>query len=450
MFKRLVSLVMVSLMLLTLFVGCGKETDDTVKEANGDTTTAASTEKATEAAKDTEAVKAEPVSITYFNFSAGADNAEVLNGMIADFEAENPDVKVVNEAVGYGEYFTQLATKIAANDAPDCFELNMENFLAYSLRGAVKELNPLFESTGIDQTVYSEGVLSACSIEDTLYAVPLSFSTVLLIYNKDLFDQAGVAYPTNEWRWADELAAAEKIRALGDDIYGINQDIQFWEFYKTVQKNGGNLMSEDGKSFTINSPANIEALQHMQDRIWESNVQPTEEQRADRGAQDLFIEGKMGMYYGGVWAFTDLVTRAGNVNWDVEVEPGNVAKASHFFANVGCISTTTDKDEAAFRFLNYIASNAKAVERRVSAQWELPTINDPAMLAAYLEITPPTNKAAVFESLDYAVKPPALEQFAELVEIMTPKLDSVRDNLMTPKEALDAAQEEAQASITIN
>lgn len=444
MFKKLISLLLVSAMLLTMFVGCSKQTDSTTD----------STVKETEAAKDVvkEDVKvsAEPVNITYYNFSAGADNAEVLNGMIADFEADNPDIKVTNEAVGYGEYFTQLATKIAADDAPDCFELNMENFLAYSLRGAVKELNPLFEKTGVDQTVYSEGVLSACSLEDKLFAVPLSFSTVLLIYNKDLFDKAGVAYPTSDWTWKEELAAAEKIRALDEDTFGINQDIQFWEFYKTVQKNSGNLMSEDGKTFTINSPENIEALTYMRDRIWKSNVQATEEQRADRGAQDLFVEGKMGMFYGGVWAFTDLVTRGGNINWDVEVEPGNTAKATHFFANVGCVSTTTDKDEAAFRFLNYIASNPKAVTRRVNAQWELPTIKDPELLKAYLEITPPTNKEAVFESLDYAVKPPALEQFAELVEIMTPKLDQVRDNLMEPKEALDAAQAEAEASIIIN
>ena len=424
MFKRLVSVLMVvCLLFVVVLTGCDKTADT---EESG------------------------VVTITYFNFSAGADNAEVLEAMIADFEEDNPGIKVENVSVGYGEYFTQLATKIAAGNAPDVFELNMENFLAYAIRGTIREVDGLFEKTGIDKSVYSEAVLKAGSFNDKQYAIPLMFSTVMLVYNKDLFDQAGIAYPTEDWTWEDEMQAAKKIRALGDDTWGVLQGIQFWEFYKTIQKNGGNLLSEDGKQFTMNSPENIETLTYMRDRIWKYNIEPTEEQRADRGSNDLMVEGKLGMFYGGVWSFADLVKRGEGVNWDIEVEPGNTAKASHFFANVGCISTTTDKYEAAFKFLNYIASNPKAVRRRIEAQWELPTINDPELLKTYLEIKPPENKEAVFKSLDYAVKPPALEQFAELVEIVNPKLEMVRDNLMTPKEALDAAQKEAEAMIRLD
>lgn len=433
---------------LLIMAGCGNGGD---KEAEKSTTEKEKTEsKDTEKTdKETTGKEQEAVTIKYYSFSAGADNAEVLEGMIADFEADNPGIKIESEAVGYGEYFTQLATKIASGDAPDCFELNMENFLAYSVRGAVREMDDLFEKTGADKSAYSENVLKAGSFNGKQYAIPLMFSTVVLVYNKDLFDQAGIDYPTKDWTWEDEMEAAKKIRALGDDIYGVFQGIQFWEFYKTVQKNGGSLLSEDGKQFTINSKANIDTLTYMRDRIWEAKVQPNEEERADRGDADLLIEGKLGMFYGGAWMFTDLAKRGQNINWDIQVEPGNTAKACHFFANVGCISNTTKHPEECFKFLNYIASNPKPVKRRIAAQWELPTINNKDLLKEYLEITPPENKAAVFESLDYAVKPPALEQFAELVEIVNPKLEMVRDNLMTPQEALDAAQEEAVASIDL-
>ena len=72
------------------------------------------------------------VTIKYNNFSAGEQNAEVLQAMIAAFEEENPNITVENEAMGYGDnYWTQLVTRIAGNDAPDTFELNMENFLAF-------------------------------------------------------------------------------------------------------------------------------------------------------------------------------------------------------------------------------------------------------------------------------------------------------------------------------
>ena len=85
------------------------------------------------------------------------------------------------------------------------------------------------------------------------YGLPESFSNVVLIYNKDLFDQAGVSYPTDDWTQDDVQNAAEKIRALGDDIFGIWQPITYNEFFKVVAQYGGSLLNEDKTQFTINS-----------------------------------------------------------------------------------------------------------------------------------------------------------------------------------------------------
>ena len=116
--------------------------------------------------------------ITYAHFSAGESQEETLKQMIAIFEEKNPDIKVEARAVGYGEHFTQLATQIAAKNAPDCFELNMENFLAFVVRGALMELDDLFVSTQSDINAYSAGVLSACSMEGKLYAIPMSLLNI--------------------------------------------------------------------------------------------------------------------------------------------------------------------------------------------------------------------------------------------------------------------------------
>jgi len=97
----------------------------------------------------------------------------------------------------------------------------MENFLAHATRGSLRPIDPLFTSAGIDKGVYSPGLLEAVSFNDELLAVPLMFSTVVMVYNMDLFDEAGAAYPTADWTWADSLEAAKKISALGDDIWGM-------------------------------------------------------------------------------------------------------------------------------------------------------------------------------------------------------------------------------------
>lgn len=389
------------------------------------------------------------ITIKYNNFSAGENNAAVLQKMISIFEADHPNIRIENEAMGYGDnYWTQLVTRIAGNDAPDCFELNMENFLAHATRGSLRPLDGLFDATGIDKNVYSPGLLDAVSFDGELQAIPLMFSTVVLVYNMDLFDRAGVAYPDSSWTWDDSLSAAKKISALGDDIWGMFNPIQFWEFYKVTQQNGGGLMTPDGKKFTINSPQNVKTLQYMLDRVYVHHVMPTKEEQADRPESDLFVEGKLGMWLNGVWAFSDLQNRA-DFPWGVEVEPGNIAKATHFFGNVGCISTTTKHPEEAFMFLNFLASDPRAVDLRLEAQWELPTVKDPEVMKRYIEDTPPENKIAVLNSLDYAVKPPALEQFAELSNIVNTKIEMARDGLLTAQEALDLAQEEAEKNIRL-
>ena len=77
----------------------------------------------------------EPVTITYATFSASGAQEETLKKMVEVFEEKNPDIKVDVQLTGYDDYFTKLATTVGGGNAPDVFEMNMENFLAYMLRG---------------------------------------------------------------------------------------------------------------------------------------------------------------------------------------------------------------------------------------------------------------------------------------------------------------------------
>ena len=95
---------------------------------------------------------AEPVTITYAHFSGSGAQEETLKKMIEIFESKNPDIKVDVQITGYEDYFTKLATTVGGGNPPDVFEMNMENFLSYMLRGACADL------TGkIDTANYSEG-----------------------------------------------------------------------------------------------------------------------------------------------------------------------------------------------------------------------------------------------------------------------------------------------------
>ncbi len=389
---------------------------------------------------------AEDITLTYACFSAAGAQEETLKKMIDVFESKNPGIKIDVQLTAMGDYFTTLATKIAGGNAPDVFELNMENLVSYELRNQCADISNM----GINTANYSKGCLDAVSSNGSLYGVPMSFSTCVLFYNKDLFDQAGISYPTNDWTWTDIQTAAEKIRALGDDTWGIYQPISYNEFYKSIVGNGGSLLNADHTAFTVNSPENVAVLDAMIKRVrGDNHVMPNTEELAGRSDGDLFSEGKLGMAITGIWMFSTFAEQSKS-NWDIVVEPGYKDKATFFFANVNCISPSSKKQEAAAKFIDAMGSDPDIVQLRLDASWELPTIADQSKLGQYLSITPPSNRAAVFDSMDYAVAPPALLESAQVTEIINNVLSTLETSDETAQAALDDIQSQLEAANLLN
>ncbi|MGB4751408.1 MAG: sugar ABC transporter substrate-binding protein [Fervidobacterium sp.] len=386
--------------------------------------------------------------IKFMNFSSSGGNEKYLDQWKAAFEKQNPDIKVDIETVGFSDYFTKLATVIAGGNAPDVFELNFENFNTYASKGVLYNLSKMIQQTKYDLSIVNKNALAAFQVSGTQYGLPYSFSNVVLIYNKDLFDKAKVAYPTDKWTWTDVLNAAIKIRALGPSIFGIYQPITFNEFYKMVQQNGGSVLNKDGTAFTLNSPANVETLQYMLDRVIKYNVMPNEAQLAGMGDWDLFISGRLGMIVTGSWAFPTFKEKA-NFNWDIAVEPGNKKKATHFFSNGLVMSKDTKNAEAAFKWMTFLSTNKDVAMTRVNAGWELPAAMYPDVIQQYKLVTPPANKQAVFDSLNYLVTPPAIVEFQKVSDIVNKHLEAAIYGKETAKQALDNAQAELEKTIKL-
>lgn len=414
--RNLVKILILSLAMMLVLFGCSNSTDGSGDD--GVTT------------------------ITFMNYSSSGANEETLLKMVSEFESKNPDIKVDVRTYGFGDYFQQLATTIAGNATPDVFELNIENFRAYQSKGVIAQIE------GADTSQIHPTTLEAFAIDGKQYGLPTKFSNVVMIYNKDLFDQAGVAYPTKDWTWDEELAAAQQIRALGDEYFGVFRPIQTWEFYKTVEQNGGSMMNDSQSAYTINSDANVEALGMMIDRINGSNVTPNADQMGGMGDWDLFKSGRLGMIVTGIWAFPDFTENC-DFNWDIVVEPGISEKATHFFSDAIVVSEKSEKKEAAVKFASFISGSSEAAKIRLDANWDLPVALTDEVTKAYLSVTPPANKQAVIDSLDYLVMPPSLEDFSAIADILGGYLEQALAGNMTPKEALDKAQEDISSKYPV-
>ena len=381
---------------------------------------------------------AQDVTIKYMTFSAAPDYIAQLEETIAAFEAANPGIQVEYETAAFGDYFTKLQTLVASRTLPDAFELNYENFVTYAERDALLDLTPLIAAdTGFDTSIYNPTALAAFAHDGQQYGLVESFSNVVLFYNKDLFDAAGVAYPTADWTWEDELAAAQKLTNAETGVWGTFSPIQFWEFYKTIAQNGGSVLNADKTEVTLASPENVEALTWMIDKVNTYKVTPTDAEMGGQSPEDLFKAGKIAMLRTGIWmlgAFADAPFA-----WDIALEPGNTTKAHHFFANGVAVSAQTTNPDAAYQWIKFLTSSKEAVEIRIAAGWELPAVTDNAALEGYLAQPVPESREVVFEALDSAVVPPVIGNWNQLTDAVGKELDEAKLGRKTPEQALNDA-----------
>jgi len=383
---------------------------------------------------------AAPVTLTYFTFSAAPDHLADLDAIVKAFEAQHPNITIDVQTAAYDQYFTKLQTAVAGGTAPDTFELNYENFVTYASAGSLLDITSQAQPSA---STYYPKAYQVFSLDGKQYGLPESFSDVLLFYNKDLFDAAGVAYPTTAWTWADELAAAQKLTDASKGIWGDFQPVQFFEFYKVLAQNGGSFFNADKTQATFNDAKGVEAATWLIDKANKDHVMPT---TAELGGQDdtaLFKSGKLAMWHNGIWQFSGL--KDAPFKWDVQLEPGNVTKAHHFFANSVVASSNTAHPAEAFEWLSFLTGSPEAVKTRLDASWELPAVADQSQFASYLSQTPPANRQAVFDALSNIVVPPVIEQESQMQDIVTKALESAQTGQASVQDALNSAADQVNA-----
>ena len=372
------------------------------------------------------------VTITYMTFSATPDHLRDLDKIRKSFENSHPGIHIKVVPVAYDQYFTKLQVAIAGNSAPDTFELDYQDFLSYASKGSLLDISKVAAKDSYAKT-YNSRALDAFSVNSKQYALPESFSDVLLFYNKDLFDKAHLPYPTSQWTWTDELAAAQKL--TGNGVWGDYEPVQFFEFYKVLAQAGGQFFNANKTAVAFNSPAGLTAVNWLVDKANRYKVMPTTAQMGGLADGDLFKAGKLAMDRTGIWMFSDFAKT--NIHWDVVLEPGDQQKAHQYFANAVAVSAKSAHSAQAYTWLSYLASSEVAATTRIASSWELPAVSNTSLVSQYLTQTPPANRQAVFDAQNTLVMPPTIGQETQMQDIITNDLQKVQTGQLTAQAALN-------------
>jgi len=384
------------------------------------------------------------VTIRYFNFTSSPDHLDDLAEIVAAFEAEHPNIKIETSDAPYGDYPTVLQADFAGGDPPDVFELEYQTFVNYAANDVLLDLTEYLDP----DTPYYPRALDVFNYEGKQLALPETFSTVVLFYNKDLFDQAGLDYPTDDWTMEDARQAGLAITALGDNVWGIKAPITFWEFYKRAAQNDCQFFNEDKTESTINAPECVETVETMvgmlDDNVMADDVEQAAEVSGDD--KDFFLTGRVGMLVSGIWMFP--LFEPAEFEWDIVVDLGMAHKGSAFFSNGVAIAKSTEHPEEAAAWAQFLTASETAARVRIENSWELPALDKPEYFEAYLAQTPPANRQAVFDSLNAVATLPVIERQTEMQDLIDDLLSAVVAGDLDAPSALDIAKEEIDALLS--
>lgn len=144
----------------------------------------------------------EECEITFAWWGESARHEATLKAIEA-YEKRNPDVTIIPQYQGYDGYHERVSVQLTAPDGPDLFQFNPEDLASVVEKGEVVPLEKFVQEGILDLSNIPESSLYEGKYEGQLYGIPMSIQTFCVIYNKDLFDAAGVAYPEDDWTWED-------------------------------------------------------------------------------------------------------------------------------------------------------------------------------------------------------------------------------------------------------
>ncbi len=279
--------------------------------------------------------------------SSPAEN-ERLQKIVDQYNAANPNVNVTLSQVP--DYDTKLQVSLAGGSPPDVFYVDSFKFLDLVNAGALDNGNAKIQ----DQGDFVPNLKAAFTKDGQFYCPPKDFSTLALEYNTELFDKAGLAYPTADWTWEDLEAVAAKLTDKAAGVYGmvITPDMARWLAF--LYQAGGSVYNADATQMTINSPEAKQAMEFYVGLIQKGYAaQPSDVSTGWPG--EAFGQGKAAMVVEGNWIMSYLKDQFPNLKFGVaELPSGPAGKATMAFTVCYAAPSNGKNLQASWDLINYL------------------------------------------------------------------------------------------------
>jgi sn-glycerol 3-phosphate transport system substrate-binding protein len=384
----------------------------------------------------------------YYPIAVGGPLTDVVDGIVAEFEAENPDVDVT--AIYAGNYDdTRIRALSALNSGEPAQLAVLFSIDAYDLidQGLIVPFDDIVEGAEGEAWLDSfyPALMANGAIEGQTWGIPFQRSTIVAYYNKDMFREAGLdpEVPPTTWDELVEMGAA----LTTENRSGLmipSTGYPYWMFQALAIQNGMELMSDDGLTTYFDDPEVVEALEFWRDLSTEHGIMP--EGTIEWGTlRQAFLEGQTAM----MWHTTGNLTAVRNdatFDFGVAVLPGNVRPGSPTGGgNFYIFENATDEErQAALRLIQFMTAPEQAARWSIATGYMgvSPAAYETEALQAYAEEFPAALVAR--DQLEHAIAEFSTFQTARVREGLNNAIQAALTGAQAPDEALAEAQAAAE------
>lgn len=372
--------------------------------------------------------------------------------LIAAFERGNPDVRVEFIPVGnQRDHMAKLTTGFSGGDPPDLFLINFRRYGQFAEKNVLEPLGPRMAGRGrLKEADLYEQTTEAFRYNGTLMCVPQNVSSLVVYYNRALFERAGLASPKEDWTWDDFLNAAKALTKDEDgdgrvDVYGLGFEPTLIRVAPFVWQAGGEIVDDVQRPtrFMLDEPAAREALDFIRSWGGTHKVVPPLAENKSEDHESRFARGGLGMILHSRRYTATLRAVPRGPDWDVAPLPGHKRKATVLHADAYCLAKSSPLKDAAYRFIEFALSPEGATIIAKSGR-TVPALKSVAESPAFLDPAAPPRSARVFlDSLGNMRRPPNIAAWNEIETRVDPLVEDWYFSPTPPQKSLGSEFEQA-------
>ena len=408
------------------------------------------------------------IELRFMNWWDASREALMLD-LIARFEEENPDIRVINEVQPWDNRNELVSTAISSSNPPSIIMTNRLETFQFAGLGLISPIDEYVETSGLDLDVFYEGELGNQYWQGQLYALPMPTAgglTGMFFYNKEMLAEAGFDSPPETWQELRAVAEAITVGdALGIETLGVDVGTSGEAFVNWLYTNGGQFVSDDARTLEFNGPEGIETLEWM--LSFTNDVNGGVENMTDFFQGVDFTAGDHPFYRNELAVMGINTSNFGHLNandpemyadtdrWGVMLRPYNGENPDATHAGVVGFSTSggwgytipavhpPEVKEAAYKFAEFLGASELGGCVFLFEQSRPSPVRSCNEDPAYYDANPYWD--TVLEGLGTDVAVPITPVQGQIADILNTKVQEAFFGVKTAEQALNEAAEEGQA-----